>query len=143
MTNIPINGEYHNYVSLRANVFGRTLRTIQELNYSRTDDIDPVKVAGTAKPIGFTQGNETYEGTVTLLLEEVTAIQSSLPKGKSLPDIPPFPMSVSYVNKLGIQISHLLIGVKFKSNGVKVSAGNNEAITVEIPLYIGDIDFTA
>jgi hypothetical protein len=138
-----INGKYRNYSSVRANVFGRTLTTMKAINYERTDAIDPVKAVGTTKPIGYTQGDEAYEGSVTLLSEEVDAIQASLPPGKTLQDIPAFPISISYVNDNGIQVSHTLIGCKFKKNSRSAEAGSNDALAVEIPLYISDINWAA
>jgi len=138
-----INGKFRNYASVRINVFGRTLVGMQNISYSRTDDINPVKAVGTTKPIGYTQGNEVYEGSITLLTEEVDGMQKILPPGKSLPDIPPFPVSVAYVDDAGVQVAHTLIGVKFKSNGRSAEQGNADALTTEIPLYIHDIDWNA
>lgn len=138
-----INGKYRNYASVRANVFGRTLVGMANISYSRADDINPVKAVGTTKPIGYTQGNETYEGSITLYTEEVDGIQRALPPGKSLPDIPPFPISIAYVDDAGVQVAHKLIGVKFKGNGRNAEQGSSDALTVELPLYIHDIDWNA
>lgn len=139
-----VNGRYRNYTSIRANVFGRTLVGMTAISYKRVDAIDPVKAVGTSKPIGYTQGDEKFEGSLTLLSEEIDAIQASIRStGKSLPDIAPFPISVSYVDDNGLQVSHTLIGCKFKENGRGGDSGNNDALSQEIPLYIHDIDFNA
>lgn len=140
---IKINGKYRNYANVRVNAHGATLLTVKEISYDRTDDIDPVKVVGTTKPIGFTQGNETFTGSITLIAEEVDGIQKGLDKGKSLPDIAAFPISVSYVDDAGLQVSHKLEACKYKKNSRSSSSSSNGEQTVEIPLYIHDIDWDA
>ena len=117
--------------------------TIKKLNYKRADAINGVKVVGTSKTVGYTQGDENCSGSITLLMSEVNAIQKSLPPGKTLPDIAAFPISVSFVDEMGLMISHQLISVKFMENGVDIDSGSNDALQVEIPLFITDIDFNA
>lgn len=143
MSGLIINGKVRNYASVRVNLFGQTLQTLKAISYKRADAIDPVKVVGTAKPIGFTQGDEQYEASMTLLSEEVDTIQASLPPGTTIQDIPAFPISISYLGDNGQMVSHTLIGVKMKENGRTVEAGSNDALSVEIPLYIGDINWSA
>ena len=143
MDPIAINGKYRNYGSVRASAFGRTFTTVKNINYKRSDAIDPVKAVGSTKPIGYTQGDEIYEGSITLLSEEVDAIQKALPPGTTLQDIPAFPISISYLGDNGILVSHTLLGCKFKENGRTAEAGSNDALAVEIPLYIGDINWAA
>lgn len=141
MSAIAINGKYRNYASVRATPFGRALTTLKAINYERVDAITPVKAVGTTKPIGFTQGDEQYAGSVTLLSEEVDLIQKSLPPGKTLQDIPAFPIPVSYVDDSGMMVTHILIGCKFTKNSRSAEAGSSDALAVEIPLYIGDINW--
>ncbi|WP_051881895.1 hypothetical protein [Chryseobacterium soli] len=142
-TQTRINGKYRNYGNVRITAFGATFSGVGKIEYKRTDAIEPVKVVGTTKPIGYTQGDETYEGSISLISETVDALQAKLPKGKTLQDIPPFPITVSYVDDAGLQVCHVLYGCKFKENGRSAEAGNNGAIFVESPLYIHDIDFAA
>lgn len=143
MSGLIINGKVRNYASVRIYIFGQLLQTVKAISYKRVDAIDPVKVVGQSKPIGYTQGDEQYEGSITLLSEEVDTIQSALPPGSSIQDIPAFPVSISYVGENGQLVSHTLIGTKMKENGRSVEAGSNDAINVEIPLYIGDINWSA
>jgi hypothetical protein len=138
-----INGKYRNYSSIRITAFGGLFTTVKAISYERTDAIDGVKALGTTKDIGYTQGDEKCVGSITLLSEEVDALQKSLPPGKSIQDIPAFPISVSYVGDLGIQVSHTLIGCKFTKNSRSGEAGSNDALSVEIPLYIADIYWNA
>ena len=140
---IAVNGKYHNHTNVRVHGFGRQFMTIKAINYKRADEISGVKVVGTSKTVGHTQGNEACSGSITLLLSEVTGIQKSLPKGKTLPDIAAFGISVSFVDDNGVFVAHELIGTKFMENGVSADSGSNDALQVEIPLFITDIDFNA
>lgn len=140
---IKINGKFRNYANVRVHAHGAQFLTVKEINYKRADAIDPVKVVGNTKPIGFTQGDETFTGSITLVAEEVDGIQTTLPPGKTLPDIAAFPISVSYVEETGLQVSHQLKSCKYKENGRSAGSGSNGELTVEIPLYIHDIDFNA
>jgi hypothetical protein len=143
MSSLIINGKIRNYASVRIYIFGQLLQTVKAISYKRVDAIDPVKVVGQSKPIGFTQGDEQYEGSITLLSEEVDTIQLGLPPGSTIQDIPAFPISISYLGESGHLVAHTLIGTKMKENGRSVEAGSNDAISVEIPLYIGDINWGA
>lgn len=143
MSGTAINGKYRNYASIRITAFGALFTTVKAVSYDRTDAIDGVKALGTTKDIGYTQGDEKYTGSITLLSEEVDSLQKSLPPGKSIQDIPPFPISVSYVGDTGLQVAHTLIGCKFTKNSRNGEAGSNDALSVEIPLYIADINWNA
>ncbi|TXI87164.1 MAG: hypothetical protein E6Q36_08000 [Chryseobacterium sp.] len=143
VTQTRINGKYRNYGNVRITALGATFMGVTKIEYKRTDAIDPVKVVGTTKSVGYTQGDEVCEGSIGLLSETVDAIQAKLPKGKTLQDIPPFPITVSYVDDTGLQVCHVLYGCKFKENGRSAEAGSNDALVVESPLYIHDIDFAA
>lgn len=143
MPGVSINGKFRNYANVIVNAHGSVFLTVKAINYKRADSIDPVRVVGNTKPIGFTQGNETYEGSITLIAEEVDGLQATLPRGKSLPDIAAFPISVAYVDDNGLQVAHTLIACKYKENSRSSDSGSNDAQTVELPLYIHDINWNA
>ena len=140
---IAINGKYHNHTNVRIVVFGRQLMTVKAISYKRADAINGVKVVGTSKTVGHTQGDENCTGSITLLMGEVNGMQMSLPPGKTLMDIPAFPVSISFVDENGLMIAHELVQVKFMENGVSADSGSNDALQVEIPLFITDIIFNA
>ncbi|WP_312399492.1 hypothetical protein [Chryseobacterium sp.] len=143
MNQLKINGRFENYGNVRITALGASFVGVTKIDYKRTDSIEPVKVVGTTKVVGYTQGDEICEGNIGLLSTTINAIQAKLPKGKTLQDIPPFPITVSYVDDTGIQVCHVLMGCKFKENGRSAEAGNNAALSQEIPLYVHDIDFNA
>lgn len=143
MVSTKINGKHRNYGNVRINALGSTWVGVTKINYKRKDSIEGVKVIGTTKSVGYTQGDEQYTGSIGMLSELRDSIQRMLPKGKTLQDIPPFPITVSYVEDLGLQVCHVLKGCKFMENGNEAEAGSNGAMVVESELYINDIDFAA
>lgn len=143
MVSTIINGKHRNYGNVRINALGGTWVGVAKISYKRKDTIEGVKVIGTTKNIGFTQGDEQYTGSIGILSELRDSIQRKLPKGKTLQDIPPFPITVSYVDDFGLQVCHVLYGCKFMENGNEAEAGSNGALIVESELYINDIDFSA
>lgn len=139
-----INGKYRNYANIRINALGRSWSgAVKAISYKSANAIDPVKVVGTKKTAGYTQGDETHEGSVTLFTEFLDTLQKALPAGLSIMDVAPFPISVSYVDELGMQVSHTLKGCKFKENGRSGESGSNDALSQEIPLFIFDINWNA
>ncbi|MDY3352301.1 hypothetical protein PG357_09950 [Riemerella anatipestifer] len=143
MISTVINGKHRNYSNVRINALGSTWVGVTKISYKRKDTIEGVKVIGTTKTVGYTQGDEEYTGSIGILSELRDSIQKKLPKGKTLQDIPPFPITVSYVDDLGLQVCHVLYSCKFKENGNEAEAGSNGAMVVESELFIGDIDFNA
>ena len=140
---ILVNGQYKNYTSIRINLLGvNAAPYVTAINYKTKDEFSPVKVLGTKKAVGFTQGDETNEGSVTFAVELLEQLQNVLPPGQTIKDIPLFSISVGYVTPLGLQVSHT-IKCKFMEDGRSGEAGNNDALTQEIPLFIFDIDFNA
>lgn len=143
MISTVINGRHRNYGNVRINALGATWVGVTKISYKRKDNIESVKVLGTTRGVGYVQGDEQYSGSIGMLSELRDSIQKKLPKGKTLQDIPPFPITVSYVDDLGLQVCHVLYGCKFMENGNEAEAGSNGAMVVESELFISNIDFNA
>lgn len=137
-----INGKYYSWSSIRFTFLGRLVNTVSGIKYEEVDEIKDVKAVGTKK-IGYTQDNTTTEGSITLLAETLDDLQRSLPPGKRIQDIAPFDITVSYIDDVGILVTHVLQGVKLTKNSREGSSGSADAITVEIPLFISDINWAA
>ncbi len=140
---ITVNGRYKNYASVRVNLLGiNAAPYVKAINYSTKEEFTPVKVIGTKKAVGFTQGDQSNEGSITLMIEFLENLQRVLPPGTTIMDIPTFPISVGYVDEVGLQISHTL-KAKFMKNGREAEAGNNDALTQQIELFVFDINWNA
>lgn len=141
---ILVNGKYRNYTSIQVDLLGISAEGhVKAINYKTEDSIDPVKVLGTKKAVGYTQGDEVNEGSITLTAEFLQKIRSALPKGKNIKDITPFPIAISYVEDNSLQEAHVLYGCKFKADGLGGESGSNDSLGMEIPLFIFDIDLNA
>lgn len=137
-----INGKYRNYTSIQMDLLGVSAEGhLKAMNYKTEDSIEPVKVLGTKKAVGYTQGDEMNEGSITLTAEFMQQVRKKLRRGKTIKDLPPIPIAISYMGDLGILETHTLYGVKFKSDGMSGESGSTDALVVEIPLFIFDIDF--
>ncbi|CAG2532929.1 hypothetical protein MAR621_03123 [Maribacter dokdonensis] len=142
--NILVNGKYRNYTSIQIDLLGISAEGhVKAIDYKTADSIDPVKVLGTKKAVGYTQGDEVNEANITLTSEFLDELQRALQSGKTIKDIPPFPVAISYVDNNSIQVAHALIGCKFKENGRSGESGSNDALTQQIPLFVFDINFNA
>jgi len=137
-----INGKYYSWSSIRFNFLGRSVATVLAIDYEEVDEFQDVKAVG-SKKVGFVQDNTTTNGSITLLAETLEQLQRSLPAGKRIQDIAPFDVTISYRDDAGLLNSHVLKGVKLTKNSRKASSGSSEAMGVEIPLFISDIDWAA
>lgn len=137
-----INGRYYSYSSIRFNFLGRSVTTVTAIKYEESDEFNDVKAVG-SKKIGYTQDNTTVNGSITLLAETLDQLQKTLPGRKRIQDIAPFDITVSYVDDSGLLITHVLERVKLTKNSREGSAGSTDALTVEIPLHIHNIDWNA
>ncbi len=136
-----INGQFYSWSKIRFNFLGSSFSTITAIKYEEVDEINDVKSVG-GKKLGYTQDNTTTNGSISILAETLEKIAKKIPNGR-LQDIAPFPITVSYVDALGDLVSHVLIGCKFTKNSREATAGSSDALAVEIPLYIHDINWKA
>lgn len=136
-----INGQFYSWSKIRFNFLGSSFSTVTAIKYEEVDEINGVKAVGN-KDIGYTQDNTATTGSISILAETLEKLANKIPNGR-LQDIPPFPITVSYVDALGNLVSHRLIGCKFKSNSREATSGSSDALAVEIPLYIFDINWKA
>lgn len=139
---VVINGKYYSWANIRFNFLGRSVTEVTAIKYEESDEFKDVKAVGTKK-LGFTQDNTTTEGSITLLAETLEDLSRALPGRKRIQDIAPFDITVSFMDTNGIVQTHVLEGCKFMKNGREATAGNADALTTEIPLFITDINWNA
>jgi hypothetical protein len=136
-----INGQFYSWSKIRFNFLGSSFSTVTAIKYEEADEINDVKAVGNKKQ-GYTQDNTTTTGSISILVETIEKIAHKIPNGR-LQDIPPFPITVSYMDALGNLVAHRLVGCKFTKNSREATAGSSDALSVEIPLYIHDINWKA
>jgi hypothetical protein len=133
-----INGKAHEWADIRVGLFGRIVAGITSIKYDDNQQMENNYGAGN-KPVSRGYGNIEFSGSITMLAEEVAAIESQAPNGR-LQEIEEFPITVSYLPIGGQVTTHKLLFCKFMKNGRDANQGDKK-IEVEIPLLIGDIKF--
>lgn len=131
-------GKVAGWNSITTTMLGRDLEGITELSYN--DDVDKENIRGAGKyAIGRGEGNYSAECSITLLKEEVDALQISLGPGKRLSDIAPFDIAVSY-EYLGVVYKDRIRNCEFRGRGVDVKQGDKSIVT-KFDLIISHIDW--
>jgi hypothetical protein len=137
-----INGELYGWSNIRVNLLGRNLVGIKGIDYDDSDEIKGVKGRG-SKDIGFVQGNYQAAGKLTLEMSEVESLNASLPRGMRIQEIRPFDIVVAYRNDDQRLVTHVLKNCKIMKQNRTAKAGEVKELEVDLPLYIGEIDWNA
>lgn len=125
-----------NHLTVR--VLNRDLEAITELSYDDEQKMDNEYGAG-KYPVGQSEGNYEAKASITLYSEEIVALQSSLPPGKRIQDIPAFPIVVQY-ERNGIITKDIIQNCRFKNNGKDLKQGDGK-IVKQIDLLCSHIDW--
>lgn len=141
MNQVLINGRAYSWADLKVNILGVLIYGIMAISYEEKNDKENVYGAG-GKPVARGYGNTTFDGSITLSVEEVEALEKAAPSG-SLAKIPPFSIVVAYVPDGSTKIkTEILKFVEFMGNK-RAWKQNDMKGEIEIPLIIGDIDWNA
>lgn len=140
MANPLINGKAWGFASIRLSALGNTnIEGFTALEYKTTTEKTPVYGAG-HKPLGMGRGNTNFEGSITLLQEELQALRAAAPNG-DITEIPLFDMQVALADKpTDNAIVHTLRGCSFKEDGLTANSGDAQ-LSIQIPLFITDISY--
>lgn len=131
-------GRVAGWNTIIATMLGRDLEGISELEYSDTVAKENIYGAGNM-PVGRGQGNYEAKGSITLLKEEVVALQQSLAPGQRLTDIAPHDIAVSYEYE-GRIYKDRLRNCEFTGNSVQVKQGD-KSIATKFELILTHIDW--
>mgnify|MGYP005667847715 CR=1 FL=1 len=132
-----INGQGYAHADLQLGLLGNfNVAGFKAISYSTTRQKQNSHGAQ-GRPVERTRSQINYEGSITLTLKEVKRIREANGK-RSLTEIPPFPVTVSYANGVDAVTVDKLLYVEFTADPVTSSIGDTE-IPVELPIVIGDI----
>lgn len=90
-------------------------------------------------PTGRGLGQITFEGSITLYMEELVNLRSITPSGR-LQSIPEFDITITYDVSGTKRVSDILKACRFMENGREVQVGDTK-IVYEVPLIIGGIEW--
>lgn len=131
-------GKLAGWNSIKSTMMGREPEGISEIQYG--DNVDKENIYGVGKdPIGRGEGNYKANASVTLTLEEVNALQMSLPRGKRLSDITPFDWTVEYEYN-GFKYRDRIRNCEFTGRSVEVKQGD-KTIGSKFELIVSHIDW--
>lgn len=135
-----INGTEYAWEDIDIVLLGKILIGVTEINYKAKKE--QVKIYGRGKdPVAYGRSRNEYEASITLLQSEVEALQASLPRGKTLMDIEPFDITVSYAYQ-GNVVVDILRSCTFVEFEKKMKTGDTH-MEIAIPLNVGKIDFNS
>ncbi len=129
-------GKMAGWNSVTANMLGRDIEGIVAISYDDSTEKENVYGAG-KMPIGRAEGNYEAKASITLLKEEVNALQNSLPPGSGLAAIAPFPLIVEYEYN-GFKKKDVVHNCEFTGNGVDVKQ-NDKTIATKFDLIVSHI----
>lgn len=133
-----INGVAYSWADINIFLLGRTVLGISGISYEEEQDITDNYGSGQyATSRGY--GQFKFKATLKMEMKEVERLQAAVPSGR-LSDIPPFPITVSYVNVANKTVVHKLIMCQFKNNKRDTKSGETN-IEVELDLVIANIEW--
>ncbi len=135
-----INGEVYGWADIRCFINGTLVKGITSIKYEDNQTIEKVYGAG-RYPLGYGKGRIECSGSITLLKEEIVALQNVANNGR-LQDLPAFDVVVTYLPENGILTSDVLKNCKFTKNSRDVKEGDT-SIASEIELMVMNIKFGA
>ena len=135
-----INGIAYGWADVHVLIAGVPVTGIKAIEYA--DDQDVVNIQGAGRhPVARGKGRITSTGKITLLQEEVLAIQAKAPNHR-IQDIAPFNVQVSYLPEDGHITHDVIKDCQFKKNERKWAEGDTSQF-VELELVVGSIKWGA
>jgi hypothetical protein len=135
-----INGESYSWGSIACNILRNLVSGITSINYSEDQDMEDFYGAGNY-PVSRGYGKIKATGDVTLMMEEVEALQKAAPGGR-LQAIPAFDIIVSFLRLNDIVVTHKLKNCQFKKNERAMKTGDM-GFEVKLDLIVSHIEWNA
>ena len=133
-----VNGKLYDWADIVTTIAGVPVTGIQGIDYEDKQDVSVVFGAG-RYPVGYGKGRITCTGKITLLQEEVEALQRQSPTGR-LQDLPPFNVAVSYIPDTGIVHVDKLRNCMFPNNSRSWKEGDTGK-ACELDLVMSHIEW--
>ena len=134
-----VNGVDMGWGHVVLQMLGSIVTGCEEIEYSKKQEKVNTYGAGN-NPTGRGHGKIEYEASITLNNKTIQQIYASLPAGSSLVDVPPFPVTVTFVSVSYKPVIHKLHFVEFTDEGVAVKQGDTKT-SYKCKLIVGGIDF--
>jgi hypothetical protein len=134
-----INGINYSWQNNTLIIFGIPMIGISKIELMSEQEKENTYGYG-VDPISRGYGNKKYEGSITLIYDELARIIAFAP-GRDILDIPPFDIPLNLLNvKTGQLITATARMCEFTKHGYSANQ-NDKAIWVDMPLIVGRIDW--
>lgn len=130
-----INGIEYSWSTITITVNGTPVAGATSVNYTETRTKENIYGSGD-KPVSRGRGNREYEGALTLLKSELEALKNSSPN-RSVLDIPPFTITISFVPDGAQPVTEVLKYVEFTEQPFDGSQGDT-SFELELPFVYAD-----
>jgi hypothetical protein len=141
--NIPlvplINGKSYEWANIVVNIMGVPIVGITNIEYEEKYEMENIYGAG-SEVVSRGYGKNTPTAKMTILMEELEAIQKVAPLGK-LQRIPEFDIVVAYLDTSLAIVTHKIRNVRIMNNSRKSNTGDT-SIPVELELLISNIEWS-
>jgi len=131
-----INGTSYSWANVKLNLFGTPVVGVTAIKYKRKQEKTNNYGAG-VKPVSRGYGNEEFEASITLYMEEVRRIMDAAPS-KDLLAIPPFQIQVLFGSSALQFRQDNLEMCEFMEFSLDTKSGDSK-ILIELPLIIADV----
>ena len=140
MNTVIVNkfGTVQGWNNITANMLGRDVEGITKIAYGDSQTKENVYGAG-SMPIGRSRGNYEPTASITLLKEEMDALQRSLKPGQRIQDIAPFDIIIKYEID-GVVMRDVIRNCEFTNNAIDVSQADG-TVAIECELIVSHIDW--
>jgi len=126
MNTLPlINGQRRDWSSISFDALGRTFTGITAVSYE--DSVEKVNHYGAGNmPVHRGTGKYSATAKASFYAYEIDSLQAALPSGKRLQDIPPFDITVSYLDDSDQIINHVIRNCEFLTNKRDMKQGDTK-----------------
>jgi len=131
-------GKMAGWNSITVRMLGRDVEGITEFEYDDSVEKENIMGAG-GFPIGRGEGNYQAKASITLLQEEIVALQQSLGPGKRLTDIAAFDILVRYEYN-GFAYKDVIRNCEFMGNA-RAPKQNDKSISNKFDLLVSHIEW--
>ena len=134
-----INGTSHSWVDITISVLDVPVPGVRSISYSETQEKVDNYGSG-RRPVSRGRGKIETEANITLMSEEVLALEKAAPQ-RNILNIPPFDIIVSYIPQNSTNVTtDILKNCEFKTNGRDTTEGDT-MIEVELELICSHIEW--
>lgn len=132
-----INGRTYSWNDIEVNLLGRTVQGIDTIKYN--DNQEKVENPGQGR-YAVSRGYGPYTATASFSIsrKEIEGVINALEPGKSLIDISPFEITITFRNDDNLLVTHILTNCEFLGDGVDTTQGDT-VIKTEYELRISQV----